>query len=497
MNCLLKNFVLRREDDPSRERAIPDVRMDNVINIRPLERKPDSNRTAEIIAAQRKYYLTHATRNIDFRIENLIKLKGAILKYENQLNAALKKDLGKSPFEAYATEIGFTLEELSHSIANLRKWSKPTRIRTDMLNFCSRSFILHEPLGVVLVMAPWNYPFQLLFAPLIGALSAGNCVALKPAHYTDNTSAVIKEMITETFDERYVSVFTGGRTVIQELLNERFDYIFFTGGIHLGRIVAEKASRYLTPVTLELGGKSPCIVDADANIDIAARRITYGKFLNSGQTCVAPDYLLVHSDIKEKLIERMKHYISLSFGQNPRKSPDYGRISNQEQFDKLAALMKTGTLVAGGNTDPSDRYIAPTILDHVKPDDPIMQEEIFGPILPVLEYRNLDEAISFVNGREKPLALYFFSESRQKQKKMLEHTSSGGGCINDTIVHLTNPRMPFGGVGYSGMGSYHGKFSFNTFSHHRSILAKSTLLDIPLRYPPYKNKLSVVKHFMK
>ena len=452
---------------------------------------------SNIITAQREYYLTHATRDIDFRIENLKKLKGAILKYENKLYDALKKDLGKSTFEAYATEIGFTLEEISGHIANLRKWAKPTKIRTDMVNFYSRSSILHEPLGIVLVMAPWNYPFQLLFNPLIGAISAGNCVALKPAHYSDHTAEVIKELITETFDERYISVFTGGRTVIQELLDERFDYIFFTGGTHLGRIVMEKASRHLTPLTLELGGKSPCIVDADANIDIAARRITFGKFLNSGQTCIAPDYLLVHSDIKKQLIERIKHYVTLFFGLDPQKSPDYGRIINHEQFERLSALIKTGTVIAGGSIDPKDRYIAPTLLDPVKPGDPIMQEEIFGPILPVLEYNDLDEVISFVNGREKPLAFYFFSSSRQKQKKLLESTSSGGGCINDTMLHLTNPRMPFGGVGYSGMGSYHGKFSFDTFSHHRAILSKSTLFDLPLRYAPYKNKLRLLKLVLK
>jgi aldehyde dehydrogenase (NAD+) len=452
---------------------------------------------SEIIASQHEYYLTHTTRDIDFRIANLKKLKDTILKYENKLYESLKKDLGKSSFEAYASEIGYTLEELSFHIANLRKWAKPTKVRTDFVNFFSRSFILHEPLGVVLVIAPWNYPFQLLFCPLIGAISAGNCVALKPAQYSDNTSAVIQEMITETFDEKYISVFTGGFALIQELLNERFDYIFFTGSTHLGKIVMEKASRYLTPVTLELGGKSPCIVDADANIDIAARRITFGKFLNSGQTCIAPDYLLAHTKIKKQLIDRIRHYITLFYGQDPQTSPDYGRIINHERFESLSEFIKTGTVVAGGKIDPNDRYIAPTLLDNVKPDDPIMQEEIFGPILPVLEYSDLDEVISFINGREKPLALYIFSSSRHKQKKILATTSSGGGCINDTVVHLTNPRLPFGGVGFSGMGSYHGKFSFATFSHHRSILSKSTLLDISLRYAPYKNKLRMIRHIMK
>lgn len=452
---------------------------------------------SSIIAAQREYYLTCATRDIDFRIDNLKKLKGAILKYENRLYDSLKKDLGKSPFEAYATEIGYTLEELSYHIANLKKWAKPTKVRTDFVNFFSRSFILHEPLGAVLVIAPWNYPFQLLFCPLIGAISAGNCIALKPAQYSGNTSAVMKEMIAETFDEKYISVFTGGSAVIQGLLDERFDYIFFTGSTHLGKIVMEKASHHLTPVTLELGGKSPCIVDVDADIDIAARRITFGKFLNAGQTCIAPDYLMTHKKIKKQLIDRIRHYITLFYGQDPQKSPDYGRIINQERFAGLAEFIKTGMVAAGGKIDPDDRYIAPTLLDCVKPDDPIMQEEIFGPILPILEYSNLDEVISFINSREKPLALYFFSSSKYKQNKILAATSSGGACINDTIVHLTNPRLPFGGVGFSGMGSYHGKFSFDTFSHHRSILSKSTLLDTLLRYPPYTNKLRIIRHIMK
>jgi len=451
---------------------------------------------SRIISSQREYYFTHATRSIDFRIKNLKKLKQAILKYEDRLYDSLKKDLGKSSFEAYAAEIGFTLEELSVHIANLRKWAKPTRIRTDLVNFYSKSFVIHEPLGVVLVMAPWNYPFQLLFNPLIGAMSAGNCVVLKPAHYAGCTAEVVRELINETFDERFISVFTGGRAVIQELLNERFDHICFTGGTYLGKIVMEKASRHLTPVTLELGGKSPCIVDEDADIDVAARRITFGKFLNSGQTCIAPDYLFAHSKIKKQLLERIKHYITVSFGPDPKQSPDYGRIINDEQFERLTDLIKKGNVVAGGIIDPEERYIAPTILDNVEADDPVMMEEIFGPIFPVMEYNDLDEVISFVNGREKPLAMYFFSSSREKQKKILSRTSSGGGCINDTIVHLTNARMPFGGVGYSGMGSYHGKFSFNTFSHHRSIISKSTLLDMPLRYAPYKNKLWLAKLLM-
>ena len=451
----------------------------------------------KVVASQWEYFLTQATKDINFRLENLHKLKKAILKYENRLNDALKKDLNKSPFEAYSTEIGFVLEEISYHLRHLKKWAKPVKVRTDLVNFYSRSYILNEPYGVVLIMSPWNYPFQLMFDPLVGAISAGNCVVLKPAHYSERTTETVIEMISETFDPRYVSIFEGGRETIQQMLDIRYDYIFFTGSPYLGKIVMEKAAKFLTPVSLELGGKSPCIVEEDADLDVAARRITFGKLLNAGQTCLAPDYFLVHTKIKTKLIEKIKQCITNSYGEDPQRSPDYGRIINQAQFVKLAGLIKTGHVVFGGRTDEQDRYIAPTILDNVKPEDPIMQDEIFGPIFPVMEFNNLDEVAAFINKREKPLAFYFFTSSRKKEERLLSMTTSGGGCINDTIVHLTNPKMPFGGVGNSGMGAYHGKYSFDTFSHHRSILAKSTWLDIGLRYPPYKNKLQLVKKIFK
>lgn len=458
------------------------------------------NRTkgmTEIIESQRDYFLTHETKDFNFRIENLKKLKRAILKYEDRIYEALRKDLHKSQFEAFVTEVGFVLEEISYHIKNLKKWMKPTKVRTDLVNFKSRSYILHEPFGVVLIMAPWNYPFQLLMDPLVGAIAAGNCVTLKPANYSENVAEVIRDLIGETFDEKYISVFTGGRTVIQEILDQRFDYIFFTGGPFLGKIVMEKASCYLTPVSLELGGKSPCIVEDDANLDVAARRIVFGKFLNSGQTCIAPDYLMVNKKVKGRLLDKIKDTVTEFFGENPRSSQDYGRIINDNQFRKLTELLKTGNVIFGGESDERDRYIAPSIMDNVKPEDPIMQEEIFGPILPVMEYDTLDEVVSFINSREKPLAFYFFTSSRKKEKYILSRTSSGGGCINDTMVHLTNPRMPFGGVGNSGMGAYHGKHTFDTFSHHRSILAKTTLFDIPLRYAPYKDKLKYAKMIFK
>jgi len=451
----------------------------------------------ETIESQRRFFLSQKTKDVKFRIENLKKLKKAILKYEGDIFEALKMDLNKTKFEAFATEIGFVLEEISHHIKHLQKWMKPVKVRTDLVNFGSRSYVLHEPFGVVLIMSPWNYPFQLLMDPLVGAISAGNCAVLKPANYSRHVTEVIVRMIGETFNREYISVFTGGRDAIQEILEHRFDYIFFTGSPFLGKIVMEKAARYLTPVSLELGGKSPCIVEDDANLDVAARRIVFGKFLNSGKTCIAPDYLLVNSKIKSRLIEKIKHYITLSYGADPHDSPDYGRIINDAQFKKLSELLKTGEVIFGGDVDVGDRYIAPALMDNVKPGDPIMQEEIFGPIFPIMEYDDLDEVVSYINSGEKPLAFYFFTSSRKKEKLVLSQTSSGGGCINDTMVHLTNPRMPFGGVGNSGMGAYHGKFSFDTFSHHRSILAKTTLFDIPLRYAPYGDKLKYAKMVFK
>ncbi|PKL39856.1 MAG: aldehyde dehydrogenase family protein [Spirochaetae bacterium HGW-Spirochaetae-1] len=459
--------------------------------------KTEQWNVAETLDSQRSFFLTQRTKDVKFRIENLKKLKKAILKYEDDLFEALKMDLNKAKFEAFATEVGFVLEEISHHIKHLKKWMKPVKVRTDLVNFGSRSYVLHEPFGVVLIMSPWNYPFQLLMDPLVGAISAGNCAVLKPANYSRHVTDVIVRMIGETFDREYISVFTGGRDAIQEILEHRFDYIFFTGSPFLGKIVMEKAARHLTPVSLELGGKSPCIVEDDANLDVAARRIVFGKFLNSGQTCIAPDYLLVNAKVKSRLIEKLKHYITLSYGTDPHVSPDYGRIINDAQFKKLSELLKTGEVIFGGDVDVRDRYMAPTLMDNVKPGDPIMQEEIFGPIFPIMEYDDLDEVVSYINSGEKPLAFYFFTSSRKKEKLVLSQTSSGGGCINDTMVHLTNPRMPFGGVGNSGMGAYHGKYSFDTFSHHRSILAKTTLFDIPLRYAPYGDKLKYAKMVFK
>jgi len=454
----------------------------------------DITRTVE---AQRAFFATQATKSLAFRLEALEKLEAAILAYEERLNAAMYADFRKSPFEVYATEVGLVLSEIRFHRKHLRGWMKPERVPSGLVNFPAASRILREPYGVALLIAPWNYPFQLLINPLVGAISAGNCAVLKPADYSTHTGEVMAEMIRETFDPSYIAAFTGGRTVIQALLEERYDYIFFTGSSALGRLVMEKAAHHLTPVSLELGGKSPCIVGADANLEVAARRIAWGKFLNAGQTCVAPDYLLVHQEVKAALVERLKVAITRMYGEDPRQSPDFPRIINGKQMTHLKRLLQSGTVLFGGVVDDAERYISPTLIDGVGPEDPIMQEEIFGPLLPILTFATLDEAIAQVNARPKPLAFYFFSESRKHQEYVLARTSSGGGCINDTVAHLANHHLPFGGVGNSGMGGYHGWYSFDGFSHRRAILRKPTLFDIPLRYAPYAGKLGLVRKILR
>lgn len=451
----------------------------------------------EIIQKHRDFFLTHKTKDISFRLEMLKKLKNVVNEYEHKITKALYVDLRKSSYEVYMSDIGIIKQELSYHLKHLKSWVKTKRIKTPIVHFISKSYIYSEPYGVVLIIAPWNYPFNLLFTPLIGAISAGNCVCLKSSNHSPNTSAVMEEMITKTFDKEYISFFQGGREMNQALWKEKFDYIFFTGNPSLGKIVMEAASKHLTPVTLELGGKCPCIVESDAKIDYAGRRIAWGKFLNAGQSCIAPDYLLVDREVKKELIDTIKKYIKHFFGENPEQSPDFPRIVNDRHFERLCSLMQNGSIITGGETKKETRYIAPTIIDNITPNDPIMQEEIFGPLLPVLEYESLKEAVSFVNSRPKPLALYFFSENRKKQKMVLKQTTSGGGCLNDTIVHFANPNLPYGGVGNSGMGAYHGKASFDTFSHKRSIMKKSNLLDVGIRYAPYKGKMKLLKMFLK
>lgn len=441
----------------------------------------------------RNLFASGKTRDVGFRIDQLRKLKEGIRKYEPEIMAALYDDMRKPPFEAYASEIGILYTEIDHIIRHLHSWSRPRHVATPIIHFSSRSRIYHDPYGVVLIISPWNYPFQLTVAPLIGAIAAGNCVLIKPSELSSSTSATIEKMIKELFSPNYVTVFQGEAEATKKMLEEKFDYIFFTGSTAVGRVVMTAAARHLTPVTLELGGKSPAIVAEDASLSYGIKRIAWGKFFNAGQTCIAPDYVLVHRKIKDKFIEKMIATLHLFYGENPMISPDYARIINERHFNRLLQLMKSGWVIHGGNSQRKELYIAPTIIDQVSTDDPVMQEEIFGPLLPLIEYDDIDEAIAFVNQRPRPLALYCFSENKKIQNKILRETSSGGGCINDTISHIGSQELPFGGIGESGMGAYHGKTSFDTFIHRRGILFRSNLVDIPLRYPPYRNRVSLLQ----
>ncbi len=452
----------------------------------------------EIVKKQRMYFAEGRTLEIGQRMEALNRLEQGILNYEQELYAALKKDLGKSRAESYMCEVGLTLSELRFVRKHVRKWSREKRVLTPLAQFHAKSFMVQEPYGVVLIMSPWNYPVLLTLEPLIGALAAGNCCVLKPSAYSPATSAVMKRMIAETFPEEYVTVVEGGREENQNLLSQKFDYIFFTGGVQVGKMVMEKAAANLTPVTLELGGKSPCIIDKSANLKLAARRLAFGKYLNCGQTCVAPDYVLIHEAVKETFLTLLKAEIRSMYGEEPLKNADYGKMINRKHFDRVLGLMNQEKLILGGESDAASLRIAPAVMDQVTEDDAVMREEIFGPLLPVLTVGSMEEAIAFVNRRPKPLALYLFTENREVEKNVLEYTSFGGGCINDTIIHLATSRMGFGGVGNSGMGSYHGKKSFETFSHEKSIVKKYTWIDLPMRYQPYTGwKEKLVRMFVK
>lgn len=452
----------------------------------------------EIAVAQREFFDSGSTMDVEYRKQQLIKLRAAVIRYERRIAEALKADLGKSETEGYMCEIGLALEELSYMISHVAKLAAPKKKPTPIVNFHAKSFIVKEPYGCVLIMSPWNYPFLLCIQPLAGAIAAGNCVLIKPSAYSPRTSAVIKEMIAEIFDEAYVAVVEGGREENKALLEERFDYIFFTGGVNVGKQVMEKASRYLTPVTLELGGKSPCIVDKSCNIKRAARRIAFGKYLNCGQTCVAPDYLLIHEDVKEEFLRELFNQITVMFSKEPLTAPDYGKIINEKHFNRILGLIDEKKVVFGGQSDASRLKIAPTVMDGVTRQDAIMQEEIFGPVLPVITVKTMKEAESFIKAGEKPLALYIFTEDKGVAKRFMEHVSFGGGCINDTIMHISNPNLPFGGVGASGMGSYHGAKSFETFTHAKSVLKTYNWIDMPLRYQPYTEKTTkLIKRFLK
>lgn len=451
----------------------------------------------DLLKAQRKYFQSGATKNVAYRMAQLKRLREWIGTNEARIMKALAADLNKSKFEAYATEIGIVREEIKFTLKHLCKWAKPKHVPTPITQFPSRSFIYHEPYGLVLIMSPWNYPFQLTVAPLIGALCAGNCAVVKPSAYAPHTSALIKQMAEELFEPKYVAVVEGQRAENEFLLNEKFDYIFFTGSVNVGKTVMEKAAKHLTPVSLELGGKSPCIVDETANLKLAAKRIVWGKFLNAGQTCVAPDYILVHYTVKEKLIKYMKLQIQKMYGKDPcHENSDWPKMINRKHFERVSGLMRGMHAACGGNMEVGTLQIEPTILDEVTWDSAVMQEEIFGPLLPVLTFYNLKEVKKMVNARPKPLALYFFTKEKRREAYVMKYISYGGGCINDTIVHLATSHMPFGGVGYSGMGGYHGKASFDTFTHQKSIMKKSLLVDLPVRYAPYKNHIKILKKLM-
>lgn len=452
---------------------------------------PKETQLLRTVRLCRTVYASGVTRPVIFRRQALMRLRKVIIRNEKLIEAALKEDLGKCSFESYMSEIGFVLDELNYVCRHLDLWTKPRPVlpsKMQMPALCGRS---PEPYGCVLIMSPWNYPFMLTMGPLIGAVAAGNCVIIKPSAYSPATSKVLKKIVEETFNRGHVDCITGGRQENAELLNQRFDYIFFTGSVAVGKLVMESASRNLTPVSLELGGKSPCIVDETADLKAAARRIVFGKYLNVGQTCVAPDYLLVHASVKEELLRLIRGYIRRDYGENPIEDKTYGKIVNERHYERLMGLMDGEDIYYGGRSDAKTLKIEPTVLDNITPESRIMQEEIFGPLLPVLTYRKLSEVISYVTGHEKPLALYMFSKSRSHIHKIMNTCSFGGGCINDTILHLATSHMPFGGVGHSGMGGYHGKYSFDTFTHYRSIVIKGKM-DVPLRYRPYdawKDKL--------
>jgi aldehyde dehydrogenase (NAD+) len=437
------------------------------------------------IENQRDFFSSNKTKDISFRLEQLRKLKKAIQINQQKIEDALWKDLHKSPEESYLTEISIVTGEIDNHIKHLKKWAKPKRVSTPLYILPSSSKIIYEPLGLSLIVAPWNYPFQLLFNSLVGSISAGGCSILKPSPDAPEIARVMQDIIEDTYDSNYIAVVQGGRETNTILFNERFDIIFFTGSPNVGKVVMKAASQHLTPVVLELGGKSPCIVDADANINIAARRIAWGKMINAGQTCIAPDYLFAHHSIKDELLDKIAGNIKEMYGDDIKGSRFYPRIVNQRAIDRLEKLMNQGEIHSGGEIDEKEKFIAPTIIDNVDPDFLVMQEEIFGPILPVMTFEHIDETIEYINKNEKPLAFYYFGKNKNA-KKVLAKTTSGGACINDTLMHITNHNLPFGGVGNSGMGKYHGQESFMAFSNRRAIVTTPTWVDLPLKYAPFK-----------
>lgn len=451
------------------------------------ETMTDTPRTlTQTVEGLRHYFNTGKTKDVDHRIAQLNILKKAIFEHEKDIVAALKTDLSKSGPESFMTEINVVIHEIEYAVKHLKKWARPRWVKTPLSLQPALSYIYQDPLGVVLIIGPWNYPFNLTLCPLVGAIAAGNTVLLKPSEVAPAVSGLIRDLIGKYFDPSFISVVEGGAEETTAILTHRFDSIFYTGGEVVGKIVMTAAARHLTPVTLELGGKSPCIVDEGTDITLVSKRIAWGKFMNAGQTCVAPDYLLIHRSVKQELVAGLRSAVKQFFGNDPRQSPSYGRIINEKHVQRLEALTKHGEILFGGETDRASRYMAPTLIHNITAVDPIMNEEIFGPILPVITYEKIEEALSFINARPKPLALYLFSNDPELKDKVLNETSSGGVCINDTVFQIASTELPFGGVGPSGMGSYHGKASFTTFSHQKSVLKRFPFLDPFFRYAPFK-----------
>ncbi|MGN9866993.1 aldehyde dehydrogenase [Bacillus swezeyi] len=456
-----------------------------------------TNRIKAIIAKQKQYFSSGETLDIRKRLQLLDNLRHSLKKYEHDILKALHKDLNKSEHEAYMTEIGIVLEEIRFISKRLKKWAKPKKAKTALSHIGSKSMIIPEPYGTVLIIAPWNYPFQLAVSPLIGALAAGNTAVVKPSELAPSVSGVLSKIIKEAFPPEYATVIEGGIEANQELLRQPFDYIFFTGSVPVGKVIMEAAARRLIPVTLELGGKSPCIVHKDADLKLAAARIVFGKLTNAGQTCIAPDYLLVHKDIKRELLQALKQAIQRFFGNAPENNPAFGKIVNERHFERLIRLLHNENVVAGGTYHKDTLKIAPAIIDEADWESPVMQEEIFGPILPVIGYETIEDVIDLVQSRPKPLALYLFTNDKSVKRQVISRISFGGGCINDTLMHAATPYLPFGGVGESGIGNYHGHNSFKTFSHEKTIVKQTNRFDVSFRYPSSKNGLRIIKKLLK
>ncbi len=447
---------------------------------------------------QRKYFNSNVTKPLEFRMEQLKKLKEIVISNQQKIIDALKADLKKSEVEAYISEIGLVLKEINYTLKHLKKWQKPKRMPTPWSLKPGSAKIISEPYGVALIISPWNYPFQLAITPAIGAMAAGNTIVLKPSELATQTEKLLAEMINSNFDSQYFCVITGGKDVGQELLKQKFDFIFFTGSTAVGKIVMSAAAENLTPVCLELGGKSPCIIDESANLEIAARRVIWGKFFNAGQTCIAPDYLYVHESIKTTFLSLLKKNIRKFYGENEFKSNDYGKIISKDHFDRIYKLIEGSKILYGGDKNKEAQFISPTLLEVNSWDEKIMQEEIFGPALPILSYKDIDEVISAVKSKDRPLALYIFSTNSRQIDKVLNELSFGGGSVNDCLVHFSSTEIPVGGVGASGMGRYHGKYTFDTFTHQKAILTKSYFFDLDLRYPPYtEKKFNLMKKLLK